>query len=1373
MKVHYNSFKVIVGIVLLVLNVQSTQAQTLFTESMGSPSASPTSIAANAFQNRDTLSYSNGGQTSADIRTTNVSSGYSGASGGGNIWFTSTSGSYGFSIEGINASSYSSLSLEFGYRKESASAHASFSVDYWNGTSWITVANTATALFSQTASATAATWYVSKTLPLPSGALINGLKIRFVKTGLIAIRIDDVRLKDPAFNQVAPICSGASLSPLPTTTSSGITGTWSPALNNTATTTYTFTPDQGQNALSTNMTIVINPLPTATISGSTSTCVNFPASIITFTGSNGTSNYKFTYSINNGNPLTVTSPVGSATATITVPTSTARTDVYTLLSVEDVSTTCSQTQTGTASVTVDVCTALIASLRGITLGDLNQVLSVTAVAGATTYRYGITNNATGIESIYDRTDSNRTLISLDALQVLPASPLQTITYGTTYTIRVAVNNGNYVWGPSYIVNTPANVPVTNLSTKYCGSQLTSLNETIFTNAIFNANRYKFKVNGGGIVDEQIVRNGNGLILTLLTQTPILFNTEYTVQVQASVDGGVTYPTNYGLICSVFTPIAVPTAPIVSLPTATSLKVTIGTDLNPTSTVTYAIFETTTGSFVQANGTLGINAVYQDAATWGTKAVLGLSPITLYTFRVTAKNSRGLTTVAGASASGTTLNTPSITTSNTLSALSTTYGTASSFTSFSFTAANLIGTVKIDAPIGFEVSMIPGGTNGYAASQVITPSAGAIAATTIYVRLATTTGFGAYSGNITLVSTNDGLTVNVPTVESSVAKRELTVTGITVLNKVFDGTTVAALNGTAILNGVLPNDSSNVILNAAGVTAAFTDAAIGEGKAVTVSGYALSGSASSNYNLIQPSGLTANITANASSDIVFNTGSTTSDNTNINYSIYQGTTLTSTQSGTNGSLGVMGFHLRDGGAVDDADNLNTELTAITFNVTNPNNILRRARLFIGNSVRGIPVEVSDPDPINGISTITFTNLTNIIATDNNQLAINLRVTFRDRVVDNEQLQFTITNVTANAAGSQFANPNGGGASSSVTGNINRIEVTVSTLSFLVQPIDSYVGTNMSQSPTVEARDNFGNRDLDATVFITSSGNLDNSPQTASTSSGLATFNSINHTTHGSELHLTATADGIQNPAISNTFTINPLILPTFDPVAPICMGGVLNSLPMGSTNEPPIAGLWAPPLNNNATTEYTFTPNAGQNATTTKLTIEVTTPPSAGNLSGANDVSIGSTTPFTSSTTGGTWSSSDPNIATIGETTGIITGVSIGSTNITYSVSGTGGCTGATSSKTITILQIAVDTTAPTFTCPTAQGGPANDDCEAIVPNFISGIIALDDVTPTSSLIITQSPPAGTAVSMATTDVNITVTDAANNSSSCIIKFTPY
>lgn len=63
----------------------------------------------------------------------------------------------------------------------------------------------------------------------------------------------------PTFNQVAPICSGETLSSLPTTSNNDITGNWSPTLNNTTTTIYTFTPDAGQCAESQSMEIIVNP----------------------------------------------------------------------------------------------------------------------------------------------------------------------------------------------------------------------------------------------------------------------------------------------------------------------------------------------------------------------------------------------------------------------------------------------------------------------------------------------------------------------------------------------------------------------------------------------------------------------------------------------------------------------------------------------------------------------------------------------------------------------------------------------------------------------------------------------------------------------------------------------------------------------------------------------------------------------------------------------------------------------------------------------------------------------------------------------------------------------------------------------------------
>ncbi|MEZ4798735.1 MAG: hypothetical protein R2809_02935 [Flavobacteriales bacterium] len=69
---------------------------------------------------------------------------------------------------------------------------------------------------------------------------------------------------EPTFDEVGPICFEESGVTLPTISLEGITGSWSPAIDNTTTTTYTFTPDPGQCADEVEMTIDVLPLTTTT-----------------------------------------------------------------------------------------------------------------------------------------------------------------------------------------------------------------------------------------------------------------------------------------------------------------------------------------------------------------------------------------------------------------------------------------------------------------------------------------------------------------------------------------------------------------------------------------------------------------------------------------------------------------------------------------------------------------------------------------------------------------------------------------------------------------------------------------------------------------------------------------------------------------------------------------------------------------------------------------------------------------------------------------------------------------------------------------------------------------------------------------------------
>ena len=101
-----------------------------------------------------------------------------------------------------------------------------------------------------------------------------------------------------------------------------------------------------------SVVITVNPLPTATISGETALCLNATAPDVEFLGANGTAPYTFTYSINSGPNLTVTTTSGNSVL-VTAPTSVAGVYNYQLISVQDASSTqCIQNQNAVATITV-------------------------------------------------------------------------------------------------------------------------------------------------------------------------------------------------------------------------------------------------------------------------------------------------------------------------------------------------------------------------------------------------------------------------------------------------------------------------------------------------------------------------------------------------------------------------------------------------------------------------------------------------------------------------------------------------------------------------------------------------------------------------------------------------------------------------------------------------------------------------------------------------------------------------------------------------------------------------------------------------------------------------------------------------------------
>jgi hypothetical protein len=130
-------------------------------------------------------------------------------------------------------------------------------------------------------------------------------------------------------------------------------------INGLAAGTYTINVTDANGCTQANTLTILTPTLsiTATISGTASVCAgSSPAPNITFNASGGTAPYTFTYKINAGGNLTVTSPGVTSTATVAASTASVGTFTYTLLSVTDANgTPCSQSAGGSATITVNNC----------------------------------------------------------------------------------------------------------------------------------------------------------------------------------------------------------------------------------------------------------------------------------------------------------------------------------------------------------------------------------------------------------------------------------------------------------------------------------------------------------------------------------------------------------------------------------------------------------------------------------------------------------------------------------------------------------------------------------------------------------------------------------------------------------------------------------------------------------------------------------------------------------------------------------------------------------------------------------------------------------------------------------------------------------
>ncbi|GLQ89873.1 YDG domain-containing protein [Dyella flagellata] len=131
---------------------------------------------------------------------------------------------------------------------------------------------------------------------------------------------------------------------------------------------------------------------------------------------------------------------------------------------------------------------------------------------------------------------------------------------------------------------------------------------------------------------------------------------------------------------------------------------------------------------------------------------------------------------------------------------------------------------------------------------------------------------------------------------TITQAPVLLSGLLANSKVYDGSTAAALNLSNVgIYGVISQDSSNVALSTAGGTGSFASANAGSNIAVSVSGFTLTGTKASDYQLVAPGNLTANITPKA----------LTVSGVTANNKVYDGTTADTLNVGSATLNGIVG------------------------------------------------------------------------------------------------------------------------------------------------------------------------------------------------------------------------------------------------------------------------------------------------------------------------------------------------------------------------------------------------------------------------------------------------------------------------------------
>lgn len=201
-------------------------------------------------------------------------------------------------------------------------------------------------------------------------------------------------------------------------------------------------------------------------------------------------------------------------------------------------------------------------------------------------------------------------------------------------------------------------------------------------------------------------------------------------------------------------------------------------------------------------------------------------------------------------------------------------------------------------------------------------------------------------------------------------------------------------------------------------------------------------------------------------------------------------------------------------------------------------------------------------------------------------------------------------------------------------------------------------------------------------------------------------------------------------------------------------------------------------------------NNGSETDTTWLTIDNTPPGIVISVPSQEEVSSGGSVDFTVDYMGASSCSlteSDITLDVTGDVTATVAVLEVVSCSYTvtlYNFAGTGtagfgiaadtAVDGAGNAALSAYTPTLVTVTGADITPPEISNCPDDIEVEAtpdnVIPDVTGDVVATDDITDTKDLLITQDPPAGTAVGLGVTMITVTVADEAGNTNSCTVRF---